>query len=144
MIISLLAKLAEQKQEHGSGDDVGSKPRKAVIFLMEMDKEIQEKREMKMSKALSGFSGCRMSGRSNAEGGKEGKEEEDEGRQVEKELMMTVLAAAICLERYERNTNVKKVPAADCPGNHFNMRVKVGTIRRWRTTRRKRVRWTDS
>ena len=37
-------------------------------------------REIKMSKPLSGFSGCKMPGRSNAEGGKEGKEEEDEGR----------------------------------------------------------------
>ena len=62
---------------------------------MEIDKEIHEVRGMKMSKALSGFSGCNMPGRSNAEGGKEGKEEENEGRQVEKELMKTVLAAAI-------------------------------------------------
>ena len=77
------------------------------------------------------------------EGGKEGEEEDDEGRQVEEEVMKAVLAAAIRLERYERNTALKEVPPTNWPRNHFNMRVRIGTVRRRRTSRRTKVRWTD-
>ena len=59
-------------------EDFESRPHQAVTFLVEREKEIQEVRELKMSEALLGFSGDKMPSRSNAEGGKEENDDEDE------------------------------------------------------------------
>ena len=73
-------------------EDFESRPRKAITLLVDRDKEIQEGRELKMPRALPGFNGGKMAGRSKAEG-EEVSEEEDEVWQVEKEVMKAVLAA---------------------------------------------------
>ena len=59
-------------------EDFESRPHKAVTFLEERDKELQEVRELKMPKALPGYSGGKLSGRSKAEGGGEKEEKEEE------------------------------------------------------------------
>ena len=48
-----------------------SRPRKAVSFVVERDKEVQEWREQKMPKALPGYNGGKLPGRSTAEGREE-------------------------------------------------------------------------
>ena len=65
-------------------EDFESRTHKAVIFVVERDKEIQEWRGQKMPKAVPGFSGEKLSGSSKAE---KGKEEEDEGKEDQKRQM---------------------------------------------------------
>ena len=48
-------------------EDFNSRPHKAVTFLVERDKEFQVWREQKMPKALPGFSGGKLPGRSKVE-----------------------------------------------------------------------------
>ena len=60
---------------------------------MEGDKEIQELCELKMLKALLGFSVGRLPGRSEAGEGKEGKKDEGAVRRVENEVMNAILTA---------------------------------------------------
>ena len=57
-----------------------SEPHKSVTFLVERDMEIQEVRVLKMSKALPGYRGDKMSVRSKAEGGKEDNGDDQEVR----------------------------------------------------------------
>ena len=54
---------------------------------------MQEKRELKKPKAMPGYSGEKMPGRSKAHGDKEVKEEEGEVRRVENEVMNAILTA---------------------------------------------------
>ena len=57
--------------------DFESGPHKAVSFLVEREKQIQEWNEQKLPKVLPGYSGRRLPGRSTKEAGKEkGKEKE--------------------------------------------------------------------
>ena len=65
-------------------EDFESRPHKAVIFVVERDKEIQEWRGQKMPKAVPGFSSEKLPGSSKAE---TGKEEEDEGKEDQKRQM---------------------------------------------------------
>ena len=60
-------------------EDLESRPDKEVTFLVDRDKEIQELRERKMPTTLPGFGGGELSGRNNAEGGKEGNDVLEEG-----------------------------------------------------------------
>ena len=50
-------------------EDSESRPHKAVSFVVERDKEVQEWNEPKMPKALLGYSGGRLPGRSTKEAG---------------------------------------------------------------------------
>ena len=88
MIMSLLARSCKAKSR-----DFESRPHKAFTFEVEGDTEILGVRELKMPEALPGLSGGKMPGRSNAEGGRVEKEEENEVWQVEKVVMSAVLAA---------------------------------------------------
>ena len=51
--------------------DFESRPHKAVSFVVEREKEIQEWNEQKLPKALPGYSGGRLPGRSTKEKGRE-------------------------------------------------------------------------
>ena len=75
--------------------DFGSRPHKAVSFVIERDKEVQEWIEQKMPKALLGFSGPRLPGRSTVEKGREEEEEDEESRklQMSKEIAEEVIAS---------------------------------------------------
>ena len=68
-------------------------PHKVATLLVARDKGIQEVRALKMAGTLSGHSGGSMPGRSNAEGGKEENDEDDEVPRLEKEVMHAVLTA---------------------------------------------------
>ena len=59
-------------------EDFESRPHKAVTFLAERDKKIQDMRWLKVPQVLPGFGGIQPRGRSKAEGGNEEKEEIDE------------------------------------------------------------------
>ena len=58
-------------------EDFELRPNKAVSFVVERDKEVQEWNEQKMPKVLPGYSGGRLSGRSTKRGRDEEEEEED-------------------------------------------------------------------
>ena len=60
-----------------------SRPHEAVSFLVERDKEVQVWNEQKMPKALPGYSGGKLPGRSTKEGGRD-EEDPDEGREERK------------------------------------------------------------
>ena len=51
-------------------EDFESRPHKAVSFLVECEKEIQEWNEQKVPKVLPGYSGGRMPSRSEEERGR--------------------------------------------------------------------------
>ena len=59
-------------------EDVGSRPYKAVSFVVEREKEVQEWNDQTMPKALLGCSGGRQPGRSAEEAGREEEEEKEE------------------------------------------------------------------
>ena len=65
-----------------------------VSFVVEKDKEVQEWDEQKMPKALPGYSGGRLPGRSTKETGREEEEEEKDSRerQVRNEIDQEVTA----------------------------------------------------
>ena len=68
-------------------EDIVSRPRRAVSFLVGRDIEIQESREVKLPQALPGQNGGK------ARGGTEGEEEEEqEVRRVEKEVTNVIEA----------------------------------------------------
>ena len=62
-------------------EDFGSIPHKAVSFVVERDKEVQERNDQKMPKTLPCYSGGRLQGRSTKEKGREQKEEEEDSRE---------------------------------------------------------------
>ena len=55
-------------------EGVESSPHNTVMFLVGKDKDMQELRELQMPNAFPGYSGGKLLGRSQAEGGREGKE----------------------------------------------------------------------
>ena len=59
-------------------EDFESRRHKTVTFLVERGKEIQDLCELKMPKALPGYSGGKLSGRTVAEGAKEVEGDEEE------------------------------------------------------------------
>ena len=62
-------------------EDLGSRPHKAVSFVVEREKETQEWNEQKLPKVLPCYSGGRLPGRSTKEKGREeGRVDEDSGR----------------------------------------------------------------
>ena len=63
-------------------EDLESRPHRAVSFVVEREKEVQEWNEQKMLKALPGFIGGRLPGRSTEERGREEQEEAEESREV--------------------------------------------------------------
>ena len=71
-----------------------SRPHKAVSFLMEREKEMQEWNEQKLPKALPGYSGGRLPGRSTKEKGREeGEVDKDSGeRRMRNEIAQEVVA----------------------------------------------------
>ena len=73
-------------------EDVKSRLHMAVTLLVEGDKEIQEVRELRVPKALPGYSGRKLVGRSKAGGGTEEKDEERAVRRME-EVTNEVLTA---------------------------------------------------
>ena len=83
-------------------EDFESRPHKAVSFMAEKDREIQEWREQQMPKALSGFSGGKLPGRSKAEKGSE-EEDEDEDSQ-ERQMKSKVTEEVVAGMMKARNT----------------------------------------
>ena len=75
-------------------EDSESRPHKAVSFLVEREKEIQEWNGQKLPKVLPGHSGGRLPGRSEKERRREEEEEEKDGRgrQVRNEIVQEVVA----------------------------------------------------
>ena len=70
-------------------EEFESEPHKSVTFLVERDKEFQMWRGQKMPKALPGFSGGKLPGRSKV--GKEREEEEGEEEGQEKKMKNKVV-----------------------------------------------------
>ena len=70
-------------------EDFGLRPHKAVSFVVERDKEVQEWNEQKLPKPLPRYSG----GRSTKEKGREEEEEEEDSRerQVRNEIVQEVV-----------------------------------------------------
>ena len=73
-------------------EDFESRPHKAVSFVSEKEKEIQDRNEQKLPKVLPGYSGGRLPGRSTEEvGGEEEEEKEKSGeRSIKKEIAQVV------------------------------------------------------
>ena len=65
----------------------------AVTFLVERDTEIHDLRELKMPKALPGYSSGNCQKEANAEGGKEVRRDEEEVQQVDNEMMKAIVTA---------------------------------------------------
>ena len=59
-------------------EDFKSRPHKAVLFVVEREKEIPEWNEQKLPKVLPSYSEGRLPGRSAKERGREEEEEEEE------------------------------------------------------------------
>ena len=74
-------------------EDFESRPHKAVTFVVERGKVKQEWNEQKLSKALPGYSGGRLPGRSMEEKGREEGEEgkESEDRRFRNEIIKEVI-----------------------------------------------------
>ena len=70
------------------------RPHKAVSFVVERDKEVQEWNEQTMPKAVPGYTGGRLPGRNTKERGREEEEEEEDSRerQVRNEIAQEVVA----------------------------------------------------
>ena len=96
-------------------DDFEARPHKAVTLEVERDQEIQVRRGQKMPKASPGFGGGKLLGRSHVEEGIE-REEEEEGQNMENELMNETLAG------WPRETD-----AADCGVTRRAVFVAQGT-----------------
>ena len=62
-------------------EDFESRPHKAVSFVVERDKEIQELKRQKLPKVLPGYSGGRLPGRSTKEAGREEEEKKEDSRE---------------------------------------------------------------
>ena len=74
-------------------EDFESRPHKAVTLLAARDKEFQMCREQKMPKAIPGFNGGKLPGRSNVEGRKEEeREEEGQEKKMENEVIRGIIA----------------------------------------------------
>ena len=77
-------------------EDFESRPQKAVSFVVEREKEIQEWNEQKLPKVLPGYSGGRLPGRSTEEAGREEEKADEECRErersVRKEIVQEVVA----------------------------------------------------
>ena len=75
-------------------EDFEWRPHKAVSFVVERDKEVQEWNEQKMPKALPGYGGGRLPGRSTKEKGREEEEEEEDSRErhVRNEIAQKMVA----------------------------------------------------
>ena len=76
-------------------EDVESRPHRAVPFVVEREKEVQEWNEQKLPKVLPGFCGGRLPGRSSEEKGREGGEPDDgrEERKFRSEITQEVVAS---------------------------------------------------
>ena len=74
-----------------------SRAHKAVSIVVERDKEIQQWREEQMPKALPGFSGRKLPGRSKGEAGKEEKDEEekDQEGQIRSQVTRGIIAGVL-------------------------------------------------
>ena len=77
-------------------EDFGSKPHRAVTCVVARGKERQECNEQKLPKALLGYSGGRLPGRSTGEkGSEEGEEDEGSGgRQKRNEIIKEVMRSS--------------------------------------------------
>ena len=88
-------------------EDFESRPHKAVSFVVERGKEIQEWNEQKLPKVLPGHSGGRLPGRSTKEkGSEEGEVDEDgEERRIRGQIVQEVVAGI----REKVNADVKRM-----------------------------------
>ena len=75
-------------------EDFESRPRKAVTFWVDREVKSGSARVQEGAKSFVRIQWWNMPGRSNAEGEKEEKAEEEEVRRVEKEVMNAVLMAS--------------------------------------------------
>ena len=75
-------------------EDFESRPNKAVPFVVERGKEIQEWNEQKLPKVLPGYSGGKLPGRSTKEKGREEGEvnEDGEDRRIMGQIVQEVVA----------------------------------------------------
>ena len=71
MILSLRVTVRGKSSQMEVVEDFESRPHKAVSFLVESEKEMQEWNEQKMPTALPGYSGGRLPGRNTKEKGRE-------------------------------------------------------------------------
>ena len=85
MILSLRVTVRGKSSPMEVVEDFESRPHKAVSFLVESEKEMQEWNEQKLPTALPGYSGGRLPGRSTKEKGGEEGEAEEEGRDTSQE-----------------------------------------------------------
>ena len=73
-------------------EDFESRPLTALTFMVEGDKEFQVRREQKKPRALPGFSGGKLPGRSKVKEEEEDGEEEGQKKKMENEGMTEILA----------------------------------------------------
>ena len=77
-------------------EDFGSRPHKAVYFVVEREKEIQEWNEQKLPKVLPGCSGGRLPGRSvKAKGSEEGEVDEGSGERTNRQDIAQEVVAGV-------------------------------------------------
>ena len=94
-------------------EDFESRPHKAVSFVVERGREIQEWNEQKLPKVLPGYSGGRLLGTSTKEKGREeGEVEEESGeRRIRNEIAQEVVVQA--LRRRQARLMVPRRPHKD-------------------------------
>ena len=88
-------------------EDFESRPHKAVSFVVEREKEIQEWNERKLPKVLPGYSGGRLPGRDTKERGREEGEEDEGGeeRRIRNQIIKEVIAG---IQKKAINEGAKK------------------------------------
>ena len=84
--------LSSTKQEHGSGGRVRMKTTQDDHFLGRTKRGDSCYAECEDVYCFVDYDGAKMSGRSNAEGGREERKEENDARRVENEVMNAVVA----------------------------------------------------
>ena len=99
-----------------------SRPHKAVSFVVERGKEIQEWNELKLPKVLPGYSGGRLPGRSTKEKGREEGEVDEDGeeRRIRGQIVQEVVAGI-----------KEKVSVHDGEKNAVKRPVEQSFMRRW-------------
>ena len=111
----VVASQSQQRKVRNVGvEDFDATPRRAVTFLVEKEKEIQELRELTHCQDTVVV---KLPGRSKAEGGEEEKEVIDEVRRVDKEVMSAMEGKRI---------GAKELREADTAGVGVNLKAASG------------------
>ena len=118
-------------------EDFESRPHKAVSFVVEREKEMQEWSEQKLPKVLPGYSGGRFPARSAEERGRE-EEEPDDGKKERKIRNEVTQEVGV---RKKMPSQLHKEPSGKRLSNIGTARKSNTRKRRKRKTGKRRTRW---